>query len=121
MLPAELFASHADKMKVVLTQHGYAHAHTKTGEAFGSHHAQFNKEGMSLSLLWDGKEEWLRLVAKKADANAEEILFRNLRGGTSAEHERALADTITMLEHFVAPHTLDDDDEVTCGCSHHHS
>ncbi len=120
MLPAALFASYADKMKAVLQQHGYEHLLTRTGEAYDSHLAEFSKDGASLSLMWDGKEEWLRLTAYKAEASAEEILFRNLRGNTPAEHERALDDVISMLHHVVAPHHHDDEDEVTCGCSHHH-
>lgn len=120
-LSSELFSSAAKKAEQLLSLQGYTHLQTKTDEAFGSHLAQFNKDGMSLALMWDGKEEWLRLVAHKPNAHAEEILFRNLRGETSAEHERALDDAITMLHHFVAPHHHDDDDEVTCGgCSHHH-
>lgn len=121
MLAAALFASHAAKMKQVLAAHGYKHVFTNTDEAFGSHRVEFRNDDASLSLVWDGKEEWLRLVACKHDASAEEMLFRNLRGSTDAEHERALADAIAMTHHFIAPHHHDDDDDVACVCSHHHS
>ncbi len=121
MLASALFIAHADKMQALLAEHGFQQQLRSTDEAFGSHRAEFSNGNASFYFLWDGKEEWLRLVARKNDASAEEMLFRNLRGSTTAEHERALADTITMLQHFVTTHHHDDDDEVTCGCSHHHS
>lgn len=118
---AELFVTTAREAEKYVSAAGYSMTQIKQNAETNSHFAEFKNGDESIVFLCDGNENWLRIVKRNA-ANAifdEELFFRgNLLSASVTEQQRAMSDAVNLLQNYFS-HTHDDD-EITCGCSHHH-
>jgi|SRR5688572_4771509 hypothetical protein len=78
MFPADLFARIQAQVGVHLAARGFACVRTEHAGPFGSRIAEFEGPGSRVSLVWDGKEDWLTLVAHERDRNGADQSHREL-------------------------------------------
>ncbi len=119
MFSSTLFSASAHDAEQFLAHEGYQLSQLTLNDAFDSHCATYSKAEQQLLLLWDGKEEWLRVVQRDT-SQEKELFFRWLQRSTAEQHARALHDALKTIRNFFSAHTHDED-ETCCGCSHHHA
>ena len=85
MFPTDLFADLQTQCADLLTAKGYRAAKVERNGPFGSCHAEFHSPHAAISIVWDGKEEWLTLSERSignghAQSVANELFFERFPG-----------------------------------------
>ena len=106
MFPIDLFASLEARSRDLLSAKGYRRTRTDLSGPFDSRYAEYESARSRISIIWDGKENWLVLsvitLPLQPNSLARELYFERFSGraGKRSPYEAAVEQLLEQLEAF---------------------